>query len=76
MRTRETSHQKSPTSAGVTPAQRAFEAAAATVQDDFVEALDRATEARRVFRAAQSELNAAVADLRTFHGEIDDQVSA
>lgn len=67
------------------PAQRAFEAAAATLRDDYIAALERAVRARRTFKAAHSiadaeaaqvELNAAVAELRSFHGEIDDQVAA
>lgn len=68
------------------PAQRAFAAAADTVRGDFISALDRATAARRIYREADSgsttrenakvALDLAVAELRTFHGEIDDQVAA
>ena len=68
------------------PAQRAFLAAAATIQDDYIAALDRAARARRIFHNADSgslerdhaeqELHRAVAELRMFRGEIDDQVAA
>lgn len=58
------------------PAQRAFAAAASTVRDDYVRALDRAVTARQKVKIAQNELKVAVAELRTFHGEIDDQVAA
>lgn len=69
-----------------TPIQRAFGASAATLQDDFIAALDRAAVARRVYRAADSgsdareiarkELEAAVGQLRSLHGEINDLVAA
>lgn len=60
----------------LTPAQRAFAAAAGSVKDGYVKALDRAIAAQRVHKAATHELNVAVAELRTFRVEIEEQVAA
>jgi hypothetical protein len=58
------------------PAQRAFEAAAETVKDDYLAALGRAIEAQRIAKLANRAAEVAVAELRAFHGEIDDEVAA
>lgn len=58
------------------PAQRAFAAAAETVRDDYIAALGRAMEAQRIAKAATRAAEIAVAELRAFHGEIDDAVTA
>jgi hypothetical protein len=74
--TQNSGNQQNPTGFEMSPAQRAFAAAAASVQDGFVRALDRAVVARQKVKIAQDELNVAVAELRTYRGEIDDQVAA